>query len=48
LEAFIKAMRKAPLTLELKPTWAATAGSRIIEAKVKPVASNKEVEPLFA
>jgi hypothetical protein len=44
LDAFIRAMRSAPVRLELKPIWAATAGTRIREAKVSPVANNKERE----
>jgi hypothetical protein len=42
VEAFISAMRRAPVTLGPIPKEVANAGTRIMEVKAKPVASNKD------
>lgn len=42
-EAFIKAMRNAPVKLAPKPIRIATAGKIIIDVTARPVPSNKAV-----
>jgi len=47
LDAFIKAIRKAPVKLGPRPRWVAMAGIKISEANAKLVPNNKEPELLF-
>jgi hypothetical protein len=42
LDAFIRAILKAPVKLVPKPNLTAKAGTKIMDAITKPVPSNKE------
>jgi hypothetical protein len=47
LDAFIKAMRMAPVRLGPIPIEVARAGTKIRDAKAKPVLNASEPEPLL-